>query len=76
MNPEVVFESFPVSMQNENAIEIIEGSDVIIDGFNENYRIGGVPSTLWNCEDGNINYPPKWKKILSHIIFWSYKAFL
>jgi molybdopterin/thiamine biosynthesis adenylyltransferase len=33
MNPEVQFDSFPVSIQDENAIELLKESDVIIDGM-------------------------------------------
>lgn len=33
MNSEVQFDSFLVSIQNENAIDLLEGSDVIIDGL-------------------------------------------
>jgi molybdopterin/thiamine biosynthesis adenylyltransferase len=33
MNPEVQFDSFPVSIQDENSIDLLEGSDIIIDGL-------------------------------------------
>lgn len=33
MNPEVVFEPFSVSIQDENAIELLKGSDIIVDGL-------------------------------------------
>jgi molybdopterin/thiamine biosynthesis adenylyltransferase len=33
MNPEVHFDTFPISIQDENAVEILEGSDIIIDGL-------------------------------------------
>ncbi|RDE14311.1 MAG: hypothetical protein C4K48_06315 [Candidatus Thorarchaeota archaeon] len=33
MNPEVTFEPFSVSIQDENVMELLEGTDIIIDGL-------------------------------------------